>query len=143
MTVTITIPDDLVSPRTGCISQGPKFVGWAQINRSRWISVWCREIEIARVGSRSGAGRSKFGAFNFDPMTGDRNWGRSISIRCREIEIGGVQFRADAGRSKLDALDFDSMPADRNCARWISIRCQEIEIELLQFREGCIFLNSQ
>src|SRR5438046_9988603 len=105
MTVTITIPDDLVSPRTGCISQGPKFVGWAQINRSRWISVWCREIEIARVGSRSGAGRSKLGAFNFDPMTGDRNWGRAISIRFRETEFGLVKFRDASGRPKWTSLN--------------------------------------
>src|SRR5437867_2486875 len=93
MTVTITIPDDLVSPRTGCISQGPKFVGWAQINRSRWISVWCREIEIARVGSRSGAGRSKLDALDFDSMPADRNCARWISIRCQEIEIELLQFR--------------------------------------------------
>src|SRR5881628_2013405 len=134
MTVTITIPDDLVSPRTGCISQGPKFVGWAQINRSRWISVWCREIEIARVGSRSGAGRSKFGAFNFDPMTGDRNWGRSISIRCREIEIGRVQFGAGVGKSKFGAFKYDPMPGDRNWGRSSSNGCREIEIGGVQFR---------
>src|SRR5437667_105216 len=87
MTVTITIPDDLVSPRTGCISQGPKFVGWAQINRSRWISVWCREIEIARVGFRFDAGRSKLRPLDFDPMPGDRNRALTISRRLHLLEF--------------------------------------------------------
>src|SRR5438093_11809890 len=112
MTVTITIPDDLVSPRTGCISQGPKFVGWAQINSARWISVWCRESEIARVGSRSGAGRSKFGAFNFDPMTGDRGSVSTLVEKWKTRHQPALRRKPNKppGRAALedDAMDNDN-----------------------------------